>query len=286
MPAFAAEFGMPVRVDLFTEAPRRSEKFLKEILGWRFVGGDGGRRFATLQGMPHSLIQPVLPAGGTGDEAVSQWRVSFHVDDVAGTVDRAKKLGATVAQEPVDLVAGGQMAVIADPGGALVGLLGPDPDRRFYIAGEPGAPVWFELVVTAGEDFAKVVEFYHELFGWDVTVHVQEDTVGYAVAEEEDAAFAGIAGVDETGGSGAPAAPWTGWTAYLGVEDLEKAVTVTVDRGGTVLSGPSVTEFGPLAVIADPVGAVTVLCEVPPPPADDGSRESDSLLDLDMFNEG
>ena len=31
MPAFPAEFGMPVRVDLVSSAPRKSERFYREL---------------------------------------------------------------------------------------------------------------------------------------------------------------------------------------------------------------------------------------------------------------
>lgn len=278
MPAFPAEFGMPVRVDLESSAPRTSERFLRTLLGWRFAGEEGGSRVAMLQGMPLAAVQPAA------DGQPSQWRVSFHVDDVAGVVDRARELGATVAQEPVTLHDGAVMAVIADPGGALVGLLGPSSGARLYVAGEPGAPVWFELIAGPDADFDEVVRFYHELFGWEIVVHSREGGGGYAIAVEEDAAFAGIAsGAAATGAVGG----WAGWLAYLGVEDLDRAVTAAADAGGEVVVAPAMTDFGPLATVADPAGAITVVCEVPPPPVEE-IHESDPLegIDLSQFGFG
>ena len=50
MPAFPAEFGMPVRVDLVSAAPRKSERFYRDLLGWEYAKdeGDVARRVARL----------------------------------------------------------------------------------------------------------------------------------------------------------------------------------------------------------------------------------------------
>ena len=58
MPAFPAEFGMPVRVDLVSSAPRKSERFYRELMGWEYsaAGEGGGRRMAKLMGMPVSAL--------------------------------------------------------------------------------------------------------------------------------------------------------------------------------------------------------------------------------------
>lgn len=275
MPAFPAEFGMPVRVDLVSGAPRKSERFYRELLGWEYAkaDGDAGRRVARLSGMPVSVL---FGADGEGDAGANQWRVNFHVEDVAGTVAKARELGADIVRDPVELVDGGAMAVIADPSGALVGLLEQNTSQAFLTAGEPGAPVWFELVAGEASGFDDVVAFYHELFGWDVTVQARTETGVYAVAEEGGAPFAGLVAGPQAAGTG-----FTGWLSYLGVEDIGRAVARTRELGGEVLVDVQDTEFGPLATIADPAGATTVLCEVPPPPEEE-LRESDPLQGIDL----
>ncbi|WP_295629296.1 VOC family protein [uncultured Corynebacterium sp.] len=299
MPAFPAEFGMPVRVDLVSSAPRKSERFYRELLGWEFLsvseGGDpgAGRRVAKLMGMPVSVL---FGADGEGSAAGSddgtatsatadQWRVNFHVDDVAGVVAKARELGADVAREPVELVDGGAMAVIVDPAGALVGLLQQPGHQAFLTAGEPGAPVWFELIAGDAEGFDDVVTFYHELFGWEIAVRARTEQGVYAVAMESGAPFAGLVAGPQIGGLAdggqGGEGSFTGWLAYLGVESIGKAVMRTQELGGEVLVPVEDTEFGPLATIADPSGATTVLCEVPPPPPED-ARESDPLQNIDL----
>lgn len=276
MPAFLAGDGMPVRVDLLTTAARRSERFYRDLLGWSFADAGEGRRMATLQGMP---ISALFAAAGT-----DRWRVCFHVEDVPAVAGRARELGAEVALEPTELADGSVMAVVADPFGALVGLLRQPGERAFFAAGEPGAPVWFELVTGAGVD--EAAEFYHELLGWEISVaHRADGGVGYAVAMADGAAFAGIAadglGAEADPADAAGAGRWSGWLAYLGVADIDAAVARTGELGGQVAVPPQATEFGPLATIVDPAGATTVLCEVPPPPEED-IRESDPLEGFDI----
>ncbi|UBI02454.1 VOC family protein [Corynebacterium freneyi] len=284
MPAFPAEFGMPVRVDLVSSAPRKSERFYRELMGWEFLAsGEGeGRRVAKLLGMPVSVLFAADERDGSAASSATadQWRVNFHVDDVAGVVAKARELGADVAREPVALVDGGAMAVIVDPAGALVGLLEQPGEQAFVAAGEPGAPVWFELVAGDVVDFDDVVAFYHELFGWDIAVRARTEQGVYAVAMEGGAPFAGLVAGPQVAGPEQEGS-FIGWLAYLGVENIGRAVMRTQELGGEVIVPVQDTEFGPLATIADPSGATTVLCEVPLPPEDD-ARESDPLQNIDL----
>lgn len=286
MPAFPAEFGMPVRVDLVSSAPRKSERFYRELMGWEFsAAGEGeGRRVAKLMGMPVSVLFGADQGADQGDSAAAatadQWRVNFHVDDVAAVVEKARGLGADVVREPVALVDGGAMAVIVDPAGALVGLLEQPGEQAFVAAGEPGAPVWFELIAGDVDGFDDVVAFYHELFGWEVAVRARTEEGVYAIAMEAGAPFAGLVAGPQAASAGEEGS-FTGWLAYLGVENIGQAVMRTQELGGEVLVPVQDTEFGPLATIADPSGATTVLCEVPLPPEED-ARESDPLQNIDL----
>lgn len=284
MPAFPAEFGMPVRVDLVSSAPRKSERFYRELMGWEFLASSEGegRRVAKLMGMPVSVLFAADERDGSAASSATadQWRVNFHVDDVASVVAKARELGADVAREPVALVEGGAMAVIVDPAGALVGLLEQPGEQAFVAAGEPGAPVWFELVAGDVADFDDVVTFYHELFGWDIAVRARTEQGVYAVAMEGGAPFAGLVAGPQVAGPEQEDS-FIGWLAYLGVENIGRAVMRTQELGGEVIVPVQDTEFGPLATIADPSGATTVLCEVPLPPEDD-ARESDPLQNIDL----
>ena len=287
MPAFSAEFGMPLRADLVTAAPKKTEHFYRGVLGWSYrntapVHEDAraaaqGRRLAMLSGMPVS----VLLESDDRTDFTNQWRVNFHVDSAAGAVAKARELGATIHQEPTPLVDGSVMAVVADPAGGLIGLLEQPGEQAFFAAGEPGTPVWFELVAGAETGFEEVMAFYHDFFGWDIAVRASSDQGTFAVAMEDGAPFAGLVASATAAETTAADSNFVGWLAYLGVADIDEAVAKAEELGGTVLVAPQATEFGPLATVADPGGAAVVLCEVPPPPEEE-LRESDPLEGIDL----
>lgn len=294
MPAFPAEFGMPLRVDLVSAAPRKTERFYRGVLGWAYrntapVHEDAreasqGRRVAMLSGMPVSVL---LESSGASDSAdaertfTNQWRVNFHVDSAAGAVEKARELGATIYQEPTPLVDGSTMAVVADPVGGLIGLLEQPGEQAFIAAGEPGTPVWFELVAGPEDNFEKVCDFYRDFFGWEIAVRNKTEQGTFAVAMEDGAPFAGLVASAVAAQTDAADKSFVGWLAYLGVENIDTAVAKAQELGGEVLVAPQATEFGPLATVQDPCGAAVVLCEVPLPPEED-VRESDPLEGLDL----
>lgn len=292
MPAFPAEFGMPLRVDLLSAAPRKTERFYRGVLGWAYrntapIHEDAreasvGRRIAMLSGMPVSVL---LEADKDAEDAfVNQWRVNFHVDSAAGAVEKARELGAEVFQEPTPLVDGSTMAVVSDPAGGLIGLLEQPGEQAFIAAGEPGTPVWFELVAGPEETFEQVADFYHNFFGWEIAVRNKNEHGTFAVAMEDGAPFAGLVASSVAAQTDAADKSFVGWLAYLGVENIDTAVAKAEELGGSVLVAPQATEFGPLATVQDPCGAAVVLCEVPLPPEED-IRESDPLegIDLNQF---
>lgn len=292
MPAFPAEFGMPLRVDLLSAAPRKTERFYRGVLGWSYRNtapvhenareASAGRRVAMLSGMPVSvLLEADQDASDGADAFVNQWRVNFHVDSAEAAVEKARALGAEVFQEPTALVDGSSMAVVADPAGGLIGLLEQPGEQAFIAAGEPGTPVWFELVAGPEEGFDKVAEFYRDFFGWEIAVRNKTEQGTFAVAMEDGAPFAGLVASAVAAQTDAANQDFVGWLAYLGVENIDTAVAKAEELGGSVLVAPQATEFGPLATVQDPCGAAVVLCEVPLPPEED-IRESDPLEGIDL----
>lgn len=295
MPAFPAEFGMPLRVDLVSAAPRKTERFYRGVLGWAYRNTPAlhesdreatvGRRVAMVGGMPVSVLLDAEPTKGSegadANASANQWRVSFHVDSVEGAVAKAKELGAAVHQDATALVDGSTMAVVADPAGGLIGLLEQPGEQSFIAAGEPGTPVWFELIAGPEETFDQVMDFYHNFFGWEVAVRNKTDEGTFAVAVEEGAPFASLVSSTVAARTDAADEAFVGWVAYLGVENIDTAVNKAEELGGSILVAPQATEFGPMATVQDPCGAAVVLCEVPLPPEED-VHETDIFEDLDF----
>jgi predicted enzyme related to lactoylglutathione lyase len=113
----------------------------------------------------------------------------------------------------------------------------------------PGTPSWVDLQ-TSDPDSSR--GFYSELFGWEFDVGGPE-TGFYALAKLRGKEIGGLGPMQE--GMQRPV-----WSTYLETTDIDATVQKVRDAGGTVLAGPmDVMDYGRLAVVADPTGAVTGL---------------------------
>jgi predicted enzyme related to lactoylglutathione lyase len=96
-------------------------------------------------------------------------------------------------------------------------------------------------------DLDAAAEFYHGLFGWEVTdVTAPGAEQRYLVATLDGRDVAGLAG---------PADGPAGWNTYVAVDDVAAAVARVEAAGGRILAPPSdVGEAGRSATCADPEG--------------------------------
>lgn len=112
----------------------------------------------------------------------------------------------------------------------------------------PGTFCWIDLS-TPDQDQAG--EFYGALFGWTLKEDENaEQTGGYRTAQLEGNAIGGVMKLMQ---EGQPPA----WLAYVCVEDADATVAKARQAGATVYAEPmSVLDYGRMAVLADPTGAV------------------------------
>ena len=112
----------------------------------------------------------------------------------------------------------------------------------------PGTPCWIDLG-TPDQDAAA--EFYGGLFGWSVEADENaEQTGGYRVAVLKDKAIGGVMRLMQ---EGQPPA----WSTYVSVDDADATVAKAREAGGAVVVEPmSVLDYGRMAFLADPTGAV------------------------------
>jgi uncharacterized protein len=113
---------------------------------------------------------------------------------------------------------------------------------------EPGTPCWIDLG-TPDQDAAAT--FYGSLFGWSVVEDENaEQTGGYRVATLKDQAVGGVMKLMQ---EGQPPA----WMTYVAVADADATATKAREAGGVIHAEPmSVLDYGRMAVIGDPTGAV------------------------------
>ncbi len=264
MPAFEAEVGMPYWIDLTTSEPRKSVNFYEQVLGWE-VDSANEYRVGRVQGLPIAGFIPQPEQASMPDT----WVTYFLSKDIDGDCARAEQLGGRVLA-PAMQVQLGHMALLVDVAGGMFGLIQPAGADQFVAGGEPGTPVWHEL--TATTSYQQALDFYGELFNWEV-----RGGDAYATAEEEGAPFVGFWNAE---GQFPPQVP-SFWQTYLGVRDLEAAAAKAVELGGEVIREPWDSPFGRLCLLADSTGATVTLAEVEDAPEEE-PRESDDVLNLDF----
>jgi uncharacterized protein len=106
----------------------RAQQFYTQTLGWRFEA-------MPMPDMTYWIIMSgAARVGGmfemTGDAfegAPDHWLTYIAVDDVDGRLQKAVAAGARICKDPFDIEGVGRMAVLAEPGGAIVAWMTPRP---------------------------------------------------------------------------------------------------------------------------------------------------------------
>lgn len=241
MPAPTLVAGAPCWIDLYSSDTERAKEFYGRLLGWTTMdpGPEYGGYFVFQR-------EGKVVAGCMGNDGSSgapdAWTVYLHSDDADRTVDAARAKGAQVIVEPMDITQNGRMAMVADPGGAAIGIWQPREVSGFEIRGEVGAAAWFELHTPAYEES---VAFYRDAFGWDAHALSETPEFRYTTLGAGESALAGImATADER----------AEWSVYFEVEDADATVALAQELGGTLARAPEDTPYGRLATLVDPTG--------------------------------
>lgn len=179
----------------------------------------------------------------------SAWLCYVAVESADASAARARELGATIMADSFDIMDVGRMALVQDPGGALVALWQPASHPGVGIRDEPGAAGWWEL---ATHDTARAGEFYGGLFGWKGRAMDGAPGLDYTVLSGPTGMVGGMYAITEKMEGMPPS-----WMPYFIVEDADAAAEQVTALGGTVLHGPlDVPMVGRVALIRDPQGAM------------------------------
>lgn len=263
MPALIAQPGMPLWIDLATTDLAGAKSFYEAVFGWEFDQATEGYAVAKKEGMPVAGLAQI-PEGN-----ISLWGLMLYTPNVADAHRKAMAAGAESALDPQEMNDGSNMAILVDPSGATIGLKKPADEVALLAAGEPATPVWHELVV--GHHWEETLEFYHELAGWDIRAGEAEDGFRYAIGEFEGSALVGMWAADEARSM---------WTLYLGVGEMGPTLEAATQHGGDIVRQPWKSEFGYMASITDPQGALVNLCEV-----EEYVPQEDDVHEPDLFAE-
>ena len=242
--------------DLLTNDPAASQKFYGELFGWEFesVGTASNLKSNssyTLIRHNGQLIGGMIDTLALNNrDDISQWVVLMSVDDIDASVDAVTAYGGKIIAPPTDLQSRGQLAVIRDAEGALIGLLETkDGDPR---DSEPEVDgfLWDELWTS---DVESADAFYTNVSGLSrdtVDIDGRQDTApNYSLLKAGDKPRVGIMpnpleGLDPV------------WVSYIRVEDPAAITARVAELGGRVIveAGPRPIG-GEVAFVAGPSGA-------------------------------
>ena len=193
------------------------------------------------------------PQSSSKTNTPAHWNNYVSVTSADETAARAQQLGATTIEEPFDVMEFGCMAVLADPGGAMLCVWEARAHAGAGRVNDVGCMSWNELQTR---DLEAAGDFYGGLFGWE-TVPIEDDgKVVYTSVMNGDNQNGGFMPMAEQHGD-APSF----WLPYFTVSSRDAAMEKARSLGGTVLAGPLDLPAAKIAVLSDLQGAAFAVFE-------------------------
>lgn len=113
--------------ELMTRDAEKMKNFYADAVGWTFDGmdmGNGQTYWVAMVG--ETPVGGMFTMAGADFEGIPEhWMPYLAVDDVNAAVEKAKAGGATVMREPFDVPGIGRIAILREPGGAVIGWMTP-----------------------------------------------------------------------------------------------------------------------------------------------------------------
>lgn len=249
MPSPESTPGAPCWIDLMTTDVAAARRFYGELFGWEYETGDeekyGGYVTARKNG---KLVAGLMQKDETMAGMPDVWSTYLRSDDAEATASAVGAHGGSVFMPPMDVPEQGRMAVFGDASGAAIGVWQPEEMRGYELVAEPGTPAWHEL---HAKDYDAAVQFYRDVFAWDTEVMSNTPEFRYTTLGSGMSAKAGI--LDASGYL--PEEVPSHWQVYFAVADTDATIAQATAMGATVLDGPADSDFGRVAMLADPTGA-------------------------------
>ena len=259
LPNSEHRIGKFVFAELATPDLAAAKRFYGGMFGWTFRAiRDDGNAYAeaSLDGELVAGIsqRPLRP----GRVQQPSWLSVLAVADVDAARALAVAQGARVLVEPHTHAGRGRAAVLADPQGAVFGILASSSADPPDELAAPGEWIWRTLFTR---DHDAAAAFYQNLFDFEVFYAPQANTTSGAPMQSI-LASGGFARASANGLTPAGSSARPHWLGYVRVLSASAAVARAVELGGKVLLAPRPDRHGGLlAVVADPQGAPVGLME-------------------------
>ncbi len=231
--------GTPCWVDVSSDNVAASAGFYSGLFGWDAMEvPDGGGYTMLLQAGKAVAAVGVNQGGGP-----SSWSTYIATADADATAAKITAAGGSLMIDVMDIFDAGRMAFALDPQGVLFGIWQPGTHKGAELVNEPFAYTWAELNTT---DAAAAQSFYSAVFGWEPQALEGGEVFDYAMQKVAGRVVGGIMAME-----GVPPA----WGVYFAVEDTDATIAQAEQLGGSTLRAAADTDFGRMAMLADPDGA-------------------------------
>lgn len=238
--------GRMVWREVMTNDTEKVKGFYGELFGWSFKEVDmpgGPGKYTMIETSPGKTMGGIgpLPPGAP----MPYWVSWVSVPDVDASVAAAKPGGGAIPFGPFDAPGVGRMAFVADPDGAVLGVIrGSDGDAA-HVGARPGRHEFcWETLVTKDPEKAKA--FYAKVAGWEVQTTPSGFSCFAVGATPED---------QVTDIQKAQSQPPM-WMTYVTVEKIEASNDRVTKLGGKVVVPLiEIPTVGRISMIADPTGA-------------------------------
>jgi len=248
-------------VELSTTDSEAAKKFYIALFGWSIEDHpmdpagvytmlkQDGKDVGALYQMPAEMTAQGIPPNWLSYASVA------NADEAAA---KAKSLGATLLQEPFDVMEVGRMAVVQDPTKAVFAFWEAKAHCGASLVNVPNSVCWNEL---ATPDVEKAGDFYTGLFGWGKNVQ-QMGPMTYTSFMNGERPAGGMYTPPPEMGDIPPH-----WLVYFAVDDTDAMLARATELGAQVCAPPmDIPGTGRFAVLKDPQGAAFAIIKLSNPP--------------------
>lgn len=237
--------GTPTWVDLAADDAAAATRFYADLFGWSYEH-QGSEDYWVCK-VDGEDVGGIGPKHAGTEHLPSRWTTYLATDHLDRTLDTVKLQQGQQLMEPRDVALHGRMAIAADPNGAVFGLWQAADHVGTDRKTDPGMLVWSEAL---SEDYETSRAFYTSVFGYRAS-EIGGYGTKYAALYADDRPVAGTGPLHPDLPAGTP----PHWLPYFATDCTDATVRQVTGGGGQLVGTPLETDFGRMAVLADPEGA-------------------------------
>lgn len=242
--------------ELMTPDPDGAKRFYDAVVGWDIGPAHDEIGYRMIGRSDGKFAGGVLPLSNEMQQhgARPAWLGYIHVIDVDEAVRSIEAASGRTVMPPRDIDEVGRIAMVADPQGAPFYIMKPKPrdgqedaTSDVFSADQAQHIRWNELSTT---DPDAAIAFYTNHFGWRQEGDMDMGAMGkYRFIHHGGVMIGAVM-------PKMPQMPVSLWSYYIGVDDIDRAVSAIQSGGGQILNGPMQIPGGEYALNAmDPQGA-------------------------------